>query len=102
MVQMNAGTIEAKILQYLMEVYPVTKEDVMEKFRLSEERLELAIGNLLKKGFIELEPLEDRTYIRLLAGNIQFIGLNPTQKKRLKHKGKKKPEKKDYDGYMYG
>ena len=59
------------------------------------------LQKLQVKGIIQLEPLPDKTYIRLLRNDFSFIG-KKRQKKIIKHhSGKKKQEPEDYDGIMY-
>ncbi len=100
MVQIRDGTLDARILKILLESYPITVEEVRKELGVSKRTMERAIKHLAIQGFIELEILPDKTFIRLLK-QVNFIGKDVTQRKAFKRKGSKK-EKKEYEGMMFG
>ena len=100
MVQIRDGTLDARILKILLESYPITVEEVRKELGVSKRTMERAIKHLAIQGFIELEILPDKTFIRLLK-QVSFIGKDVTQRKAFKRKGPKK-EKKEYEGMMFG
>lgn len=100
MVQIKAGTLDARILKILMEQYPITVEEVRKELGVSKNTMERALKHLVIQGIIELETLPDKTFIRLLK-QVGFIGKDVTQRKAFKRKGPKK-EKKEYEGIMFG
>ena len=52
------------------------------------------------KGIVRLEPLPDKTYIRLIRQDFSFVG-KKRQRKFIKHSKGKRQKSKDYDGIMY-
>jgi DNA-binding transcriptional regulator GbsR (MarR family) len=100
MVQIRDGTLDARILKILLESYPITVEEVRKELGVSKRTMERAIKHLAIQGFIELEILPDKTFIRLLK-QVNFIGKDVAQRKAFKKKGPKK-EKKEYEGMMFG
>ncbi|UCE74611.1 MAG: hypothetical protein JSV56_02615 [Methanomassiliicoccales archaeon] len=101
MIEIERGTLEARIIQVLLEVYPITCAELKEELSLSNKMLERGQKRLQTRGIIALEPLSDKTYIRLLRRDFHFIGRKVTQRKPLKRTGGKKG-KKEYDGFAYG
>ncbi len=101
MIEVERGTIEAKILEVLLEVYPITVSDLQKELSISEKILQRGIKKLQVRGIIELEPLSDKEYIRLKRRDFHFIGRKVTQRKTLKRKGGR-TKGRDYDGFAYG
>lgn len=96
MITINASSQEAEVLRYLLEKYPVTVEELRDMLSLPGRTLKRIIGKLERRRIIILEPLPGKTYIRLLRTDIKFVGINPSQRKALKHtggSGKKETEK---------
>ncbi len=100
MIEIERGSLEARIIEVLLEVYPITITGLRKELSLSELRAKTALKRLQTRGIIALEPLPDTTYIRLLRRDFHFIGRKATQRKPIKRSGGKK-EGKDYDGYAY-
>ncbi|MEW6070674.1 MAG: HTH domain-containing protein [Candidatus Thermoplasmatota archaeon] len=92
MVKIEEGSLEAQILKILLSQYPITAEELQEALGVREDTLERALHTLQIKGIILLEPLPDKTFIRLTKTGIEFIGRKPSQKKALRHKKEKKKE----------
>ena len=101
MIEVERGTIEAKIIEVLLEVYPITVSDLQKELSISEKILQRGIKKLQVRGIIELEPLSDKEYIRLKRRDFHFIGRKVTQRKTLKRKGGR-TKGRDYDGFAYG
>jgi hypothetical protein len=101
MIEIERGTIEAKIIEVLLEVYPITIKELQKELALSEKVIERGVKRLQTRGIIQLEPLPDKTFIRLQRRDFHFIGRKATQKKPLKRKGGRS-KGKDYDGFAYG
>ena len=101
--KLESDSLEAKIVRFLQEIYPVTLKDIRREFRQPEGRLSLALRRLEKAGIIEMEKLPDKTYVRLVraAGS---GGSRPVNRKAIKHeKTKKKAEHGGEDNsVMYG
>ncbi len=85
MIEIPVGSIEEQILRILQEVYPITVEELEEELKISRKAIKVALHKLQMKGILQLEPLPDKTYIRLLRRDFKFI-----QKKRqyrfIKHR----------------
>ncbi|UCG70737.1 MAG: Lrp/AsnC family transcriptional regulator [Thermoplasmata archaeon] len=101
MIEIERGSIEARIIEVLQEVYPISIKELQKELSISEKMLERGIKRLQTRGIITLEPLPDKTYIRLLRMDFHFVGRKATQRKPIKRKGGKK-KGKDYDGMAYG
>ena len=96
------GSVEGRLLKYLLEVYPVTVEDLERELKVNRDRLERIVKSLVQRGIVEIEPLPDKTYIRLLRSDFHFTGIKSSQRRRYKQSGSKKQVYKDYEGPMYG
>lgn len=100
-IEIPQGTMEERILKRLLEVYPITLEELRYDLKVSEKVMMRTIKALVLRGIIELEELPDKTFIRLLRRDFLFVGRKATQMRRVKRKGaRKKP--KEYDGPMFG
>ncbi len=96
------GSIEGRILKYLLEAYPVTAAQLARDLHIPERRLWRTLKALEVQGVIELETLPGKTYVRLLRRDLSFYGYKESQRKRLKRSGGGKPEKpKEPEGPMY-
>lgn len=103
MIEIKDGTLEARIIRVLREVYPITIEALAKELKQQPGIVERGVKKLASRGIVQLETLPGATYIRLARSDIHFVGRNPNQKRKLKHRGSKKgsgPEK--YDGDMFG
>jgi len=101
MIEITTGTIDEQIIRILLKIYPVTIDDLGKRLHLSKNTIQRVLQKLQTKGILRLEPLSDKTYIRLLRHDFSFIG-KKHQRKFIKHKttSKKKPPK-NYEGIMY-
>jgi predicted ArsR family transcriptional regulator len=100
MIEIEKNTLEAKILEILMEVYPITVQELIKELGISEKIVERGLKKLQAKGIISLDILPDKSYIRLQRRDFHFIGRRETQKKALKRKGTSK-NTTDYEGIAY-
>lgn len=100
MIEIEKNTLEAKIIEILLEVYPITVEELVKELGLSKQMVDRGLKRLLTREIISLDILPDKTYIRLLRRDFHFIGRRVTQRKALKHKGSGKATK-EYDGIAY-
>lgn len=98
--QIKTNTIEERVIRILMEKYPITVEELQHALKISMNIIKRVLKKFQVHGIIVLEQLPDKTYIRLLRNNFEFIGRKLTQKKPLK-KSKGGKEVKEYDGMMY-
>ena len=66
----QVSALEAQIIRILKDWYPITVEELMDELSKRKDSIERALKSLIVKGIIELEPLSDKTYIRLLVPDI--------------------------------
>jgi len=101
MIEITTGTLEEGIIKILQKTYPVTVDDIKKKLNVSRDMVLRTLKKFQIKGIICLEPLPDKTYVRLLRRDFSFIG-KKRQRKFIKHRtGKKRQNTNDYDGFMY-
>jgi len=101
MIEITNGTIEERIIKILQKVYPITVNDLKKELRLSSKIVQRVLQKFLVKGIVQLEPLPDKTYIRLLRNDFSFVG-KKRQKKFIKHHtGSKQKKTTDYEGIMF-
>jgi len=101
MIEIISGTIEEQIIKIIQKTYPITVSGIKEKLHISRENIMRVLQKFQVKGIIQLEPLPDKTYIRLMRNDFKFVG-KKRQKKFIKHRsGTKKQESKEYNGMMY-
>jgi hypothetical protein len=94
MVQVNARSNEAKLLKVLLEKYPVDDKELMEKTGLSKLEVERALKGMEARGWVKLDRLPDRTYVRMNRFDFTFLGRDETQRKAVKHKSKDRKKRK--------
>jgi DNA-binding MarR family transcriptional regulator len=63
--QVKKDSAEHQVLLKLQERYPITLEELRRELRMRAADLDLAIRNLLSMDAIELEPMPDKTFVRL-------------------------------------
>jgi predicted ArsR family transcriptional regulator len=100
MIEIITGTIEERIIKLLQKTYPITVYDIGKKLHLSKSTVIRELKKFQTKGVVRLDPLPDKTYVRLLRRDFSFIG-KPQRKFAKNHSKVKKQESKDYDGMMY-
>jgi predicted ArsR family transcriptional regulator len=109
MVQIDAGSKEAKIIRVLLERYPVDTAEVAREAGIPEPEVKRVLHGMADRGWVQLEILPDRTFIRLRRFDFTFIGRVETQKRAIKHKrGRKDKEavrakvlRDEHDDMMY-
>jgi len=95
-IQINA--LEARIVQILKDWYPITFEELRDELSLRKETLERTLKSLVVKGVIVLEPLSDKTYIRLLNPEVD---VSVDRKKKPKKREPPAVPPLDDDSIMY-
>lgn len=101
MIEITVGTIEEQIIKFLQKIYPASISDLEKKIHVSRKNIIRVLQKLQVKGIVQLEPLPDKTYIRLLRHDFSFIGKKRQKKFIKRHSKGKKQESKEYDGMMY-
>jgi DNA-binding MarR family transcriptional regulator len=86
---------ELRVLKILKDWYPITFEELRDELSMRKETLQRILNSLVVKGIVQLEPLEDKTYIRLLVPEIDV-----TKKRGKRPKTGHDPED-FYDALMY-
>lgn len=101
--EFDTGSLEAKILLLLVEVYPITVKEIAEYLHAPKKRVESSLKLLANKGLVTFEPLPDKTFVSLASGDFRFKGKETEQLKKVQDKLKKRQQPyEDYDGMMYG
>jgi DNA-binding transcriptional regulator GbsR (MarR family) len=101
MIEIITGTPEERIIKLLQRIYPITIFEVENKLGLSRGKIVRVLKKLQTKNILKLEPLPDKTFIRLLRNDFKFIGKKRQRKFMKNYSEKKKQEIKEYDGIMY-
>lgn len=101
MIEITNGTIEERIIKLLQKIYPITITDLQKELHVSRQIIIRVLQKFQVKGIVQLEPLPDKTFIRLSRNDFVFVG-KKRQKKFIKHRtGKKKKEPTEYEGMMF-
>jgi DNA-binding MarR family transcriptional regulator len=105
MIEIVGGTIDEQIIIILQKQYPVTVEDLESQLKLSRKSIVRVLHQFEIKGIVLLEPLPNKTYIRLLRHDIKIVR-KQRQRRFIKHHRRGKPVKlnhdEDHDEMMYG
>lgn len=59
--------MEDKIIRFLTGGKPTTLTEIRKRFRLSPRRVDFLLKRMQSRGIVQLEPLPDRIYVRLVA-----------------------------------
>lgn len=90
--------LEARIVNILRDWYPITVEELRDELSLRPDVIERTLKSLMVKGIIALEPLSDKTYIRLLNPEMTVT----VEQRKKKAKGARPPPPDvDGDSIMY-
>lgn len=100
MIEVILGSLEAQILQILQKKYPITIEDLARLLPVSRARIEHELQKMQVRGLVRIQPLPDKTYLRLLRNDFSFIGKKHQQQKKTEEKQPNNPSE-EYDGIMY-
>jgi len=101
MIEITKGSLEEQIIKILQKKYPVTINDIRSSINLSEILIIRVLQKLQTQGIVQLEPLPNKTYIRLIRRDFKFVGKRRQRKFIKHHKGQKPEETDEYDGIMY-
>ena len=102
MIDIKVGTIEERIIKMLQKEYPITVKELSRKLGISMEKLKTELLKLQSKNVIVLEPLPDKTFIRLIRFDIRFIGRRRQYKFIKKKKMRIEEEEDERNDIMYG
>ncbi len=104
MIEVVKGSLEERIIRVLQKEYPITMKELSKKLGISERKTRMEILKLQSKGILEMEPLPDKIFIRLLRFDFVFVGRRRQYKfiKKKRMKMEENDESSDEDGIMYG
>jgi hypothetical protein len=101
MIEITAGSLEEQIIKILQKIYPITTFELAQKLQVSRKEIEWMLQKFQVKGIVKLEPLPDKTYVRLLRNDFHFMGLKKQRKIIKQDAGKKKEGEENYSDVMY-
>jgi hypothetical protein len=90
--------LQARIIGILRDWYPITVEELRDELSLPSGVLERSLKALMVKGVIALEPLSDKTFIRLLTPDLVLEKDGKGHKKTVPKPG---PKGQSVDDIMY-
>jgi len=103
MIEITIGSLEEQIIKLLQKVYPITIEDLQKQLHVSRAMIERVLQKFQVNGVVRLQPLPDKTYIRLLRNDFQFVGGKRQQKIIKQETRKQKPpeDEEEFNDIMY-
>jgi len=93
--KVKVDALQARIIAILKDWYPITVAELKDELSLPSGVLERALKGLMVKGVIQLEPLSDKTYVRLLVPEIELEKEVRGHKKAIPKPGQKGRDKND-------
>ncbi len=63
---------ETRVLKVLRDWYPITIEELRDELRMRPDTLDRTLRSMVVKGVVALEPLSDKTYVRLLMSDVSI------------------------------
>jgi len=101
MIEITTDTLEERIIKLLQKTYPITIADIERNLHVSRKQIEWMLQKFQVKGIVRLEPLPDKTYVRLLRTDFLFIGKKQPKTTEQEDHEEKTEKKVDYDSMMY-
>ena len=98
--KVQVDALQARIIAILKDWYPITVEELRDELALPTNVLERSLKGLMVKGVIALEPLSDKTFIRLLVPEI-IIDVDRTTRKKKRRRGPPPRVSEPDDSIMY-
>ncbi|ODS42969.1 MAG: hypothetical protein MSIBF_06880 [Candidatus Altiarchaeales archaeon IMC4] len=98
---MNHDSTEGRIVRVLLKCSPLTFSGLAKELKLRDSELDNALKKLSVSGVIEVDPLPDEKFVRLLRRDIRFFGIRGQQKEEIKKRFGKKEHIPGYEGPMY-
>jgi hypothetical protein len=87
--KVTVDALQARIIGILKDWYPITVEELRDELSLPSGVLERSLKALMVKGVIALEPLSDKTFIRLLTPEVVLEKEGKGHKKAVPMPGQK-------------
>lgn len=94
MVQVNSRSKEAKLLRILLDKYPIDDRELAERSGLTRSEVERTLKGMEARGWVKLDRLPERTFVRMNRFDFTFLGRDETQRKAVKHKSKDRKRQK--------
>ncbi|UCE45710.1 MAG: MarR family transcriptional regulator [Methanobacteriota archaeon] len=69
--KVNLNTMEARVIALLRRRYPITTDELRKELSVRRDTLDRVLKRLAAKGVLILEPLPDKTYVRLLLPGVE-------------------------------
>ena len=101
MIEIATDTIEEKIIKTVQKDYPITISELSDKLHMSRHKVRFELLKLQSRGIIELEPLQDKTFIRLLRTDIRFVGRRHQETFLKRRRQRYKPADDTVNDTMY-
>ena len=98
--KVQVDALQARIISILKGWYPITVEELKDELALPTNVLERSLKGLMVKGVIALEPLSDKTFIRLLVPEL-IIDVDRTTAKKKRKRSRPVVEGEPDDSIMY-
>ncbi len=87
--KVTVDALQARIIGILKDWYPITVEELRDELSLPSGVLERSLKALMVKGVVALEPLSDKTFIRLLTPEVVLEKERKGHKKAVPMPGQK-------------
>lgn len=92
-VQVRSGSVDAKVLRVLLAKYPIDMDTVVKETGLKKVEVERALKGMESRGWVQLERLPDKVFIRMRRFDFTFLGRDDVQRKAVKHKSRDRKKK---------
>lgn len=103
MIEIVKGTLEERIIRLLQEQYPITLAELGKKLGIPERTARVALLKLQSRHIVELEPLPNTVFVRLIRFDFVFVGRRTQYRFIKKKRMRPQPEEKEGDDdIMYG
>lgn len=66
--------LETRVVALLRKRYPITVDEIREVLSIRLDTLNKTLRRLAAKGVLVLEPLPDKTFVRLLLPGVEVAG----------------------------
>lgn len=100
MMEINKDSMEAKILKFLMENYPITVKELSKGIGVKGSTLKPILLELRRMRILDFDFLPNKTFIRLLRTDFSFVGIKAEQRKGIVKKSSRY-KAEEYEGIMY-
>jgi len=101
MIEITTDTMEEKIIKTVQKNYPITIAELSDHLHMSRHKIRFELLKLQSRGLIELEPIQEKTFIRLLRTDIRFVGCRHQETFLKRRRQKYKPADDQVNDIMY-